>query len=93
MLRSTYFALALLALAAGAARGQSRDWPSSRFRGENPVPPPCTCRGAGEAVEVGRSACVATPEGRRFAQCVMAGNVTSWSFSGETCSPTASLTH
>lgn len=47
--------------------------------------PDCRCRAAGVSVQVGQSACLATPAGRRLATCGMVLNNTSWQFSERPC--------
>jgi hypothetical protein len=47
----------------------------------------CTCRALGQDVELGGSACLATPYGPRYAVCGMVLNNTSWQFSEMPCVP------
>ncbi len=47
--------------------------------------PDCTCRALGRSFEVGETACLATPEGRRVARCGMVLNNTSWTFTARPC--------
>ena len=64
--------------------------------GQAPVAAPraieCHCRANGRAYELGDRVCLPTPSGQRVAECRMVQNVTSWSFGGEDCSVSASLT-
>ena len=45
----------------------------------------CTCRAAGRDFDLGRSICMATPTGFRFATCDMVLNNTSWRISSTPC--------
>ena len=45
----------------------------------------CTCRAGGRDYEVGRTVCLAVPEGHRLAICGMVMNNTSWRFSDTPC--------
>jgi hypothetical protein len=45
----------------------------------------CTCRALGRDFELGRSACLATPNGPRYATCGMVLNNTSWRISDTPC--------
>ncbi len=47
--------------------------------------PDCRCRAAGVSVQVGQSACIATPAGARLATCGMVLNNTSWEFTDRPC--------
>ena len=64
--------------------------------GQAPVAAPraieCHCRANGRAYQLGDRVCLPTPSGQRVAECRMVQNVTSWSFGGEDCSVSASLT-
>ena len=68
-------ALALLLLAAPA---RAADPPHD--------PADCTCRGSdGRAYWLGEQTCIATAEGPRLAECVMALNNTTWRVTGRAC--------
>ena len=45
----------------------------------------CTCRAGGRDYELGRTACLSTPQGLRLATCGMALNNTSWRFTDTPC--------
>jgi hypothetical protein len=50
-----------------------------------PAAADCTCRALGRDFELGRSACLATPNGPRYATCGMVLNNTSWRISDTPC--------
>lgn len=45
----------------------------------------CTCRAGGRDYEIGRTACLSTPQGFRLATCGMVLNNTSWRFTDTPC--------
>jgi hypothetical protein len=45
----------------------------------------CKCRAPGKAVELGETACLATPKGPRLATCGIVLNNTAWQFSETPC--------
>src|SRR4051794_40286447 len=47
--------------------------------------PDCTCRARGQDFALGRSVCLATPNGARIATCAMVLNNTSWQFTETPC--------
>jgi hypothetical protein len=49
----------------------------------------CTCRAFGRDFDLGRSACLATPQGLRLATCGMVLNNTAWRFSETPCLATS----
>ncbi len=51
--------------------------------------PDCRCVYAGHYYLAGEVACIRTPAGPRLARCGKVSNLSSWRFSGETCSPVA----
>lgn len=51
--------------------------------------PDCRCLYAGHYYLAGEVACIRTPAGPRLARCGKVSNMSSWRFSGETCSPVA----
>ena len=59
---------------------------------QQPVPaqhsPDCTCRVDGRSVEIGTTACLRTPHGRRIAECGMVLNNTSWVVTDRPCPET-----
>jgi hypothetical protein len=52
-----------------------------------PAAADCTCRALGRDFELGRSACLSTPNGARYATCGMVLNNTSWRISDTPCVP------
>jgi hypothetical protein len=50
-----------------------------------PAAADCTCRALGRDFELGRSACLSTPNGWRYATCGMVLNNTSWRISDTPC--------
>jgi hypothetical protein len=52
-----------------------------------PAAADCTCRAHGRDFELGRSACLSTPNGPRYATCGMVLNNTSWQVSDTPCMP------
>ena len=50
-----------------------------------PAAADCTCRALGRDFELGRSACLSTPNGPRYATCGMVLNNTSWRISDTPC--------
>jgi hypothetical protein len=47
--------------------------------------PNCTCRARNVVATLGDIVCIATPNGRRLAQCTMVLNNTSWTFLDAPC--------
>jgi hypothetical protein len=51
-------------------------------------PANCYCRAKGRTFAEGESACLATPQGWRMAECLMVTNLMSWGFTERTCPET-----
>ncbi len=77
-------ALALVLASTLPARA-APSWPDADQHLVQSHNPDCTCRALGRSFEVGETACLATPEGRREARCGMVLNNTSWTFTARPC--------
>lgn len=81
--------LIALALAAGPALDPARAHDAApaaavaQLQGHDPTN--CFCRAKGRTFAIGESACLATGDGPRLAECGMVLNNTSWRFTARPC--------